>query len=63
MERCPECSSPLLVSKSRPRSDIGSTEVYIVQELACPNPKCDNYHGGDLGKPKVVVKTIEHKWE
>jgi hypothetical protein len=57
------CKAPLLVSKCRPKSDVGSTEVFIVQDLVCPNPKCDNWFGEDLGAPKKIVTTVEHQWE
>jgi hypothetical protein len=60
---CPICNSPLLVSKLRPKSDVGTTDVFIVQDLVCPNPKCANWFGTDLGNPKTVVATVENRWE
>jgi hypothetical protein len=36
------------------------TEMYINREMVCVNPKCDNFAGHNLGKPKKIVTTISN---
>lgn len=56
--KCKACNSNLLICNSHHKSNVGSEDVFIVQELACPNPDCLQYGGEDMSKP---CETIEHK--
>jgi uncharacterized protein with PIN domain len=58
---CPQCNGPLLVCNSKLVSDVGSTDVFSELTMACPNPKCQNYAGIDLGNPKKIVTTVKNK--
>ncbi|MHC1722742.1 MAG: hypothetical protein AB9836_06005 [Aminipila sp.] len=55
--RCPKCNEELQIASSKLESDVGTTDIYSVLTLVCPNPKCDNYAGPDRNNPKVIVKT------
>lgn len=48
---CPKCKTILRISASR--YVVRGDKLYMIQELSCRNPKCEND-----GK---VVKTIEHE--
>lgn len=66
---CKCCGEPLIVSKARYTSEIGSDKVILVQELVCINSKrdqnkaliCPNYCGPETGKPLVIADTITSK--
>ncbi|NLO46758.1 MAG: hypothetical protein GX111_00335 [Clostridiales bacterium] len=58
---CPECKQPLMVARSRFRSEEKSTEVYNELTLVCVNPKCKLYGGPDLSSPVVVAKVVKNK--
>lgn len=60
---CPICRQILLVASCKPKSAVGTEEVTLVQTMVCPNPKCDNYCGPDLGKPLKVAAVVENRWE
>jgi hypothetical protein len=55
-----ECGANLRPTNLRFKSDVGSTDVYQLQDLYCPNPRCPNYFGGDANNPKII-DTVRNK--
>lgn len=53
MELCPLCETALAIKSAK--YVIREDKLYMVQEMTCRNPKCDNYG--------QVVDTIEHELE
>ena len=53
MELCPLCETALAIKSAK--YVIRDDKLYMVQEMTCRNPKCDN--NGQ------VVETIEHELE
>ena len=50
---CPRCKTLLVVKATR--NVIRDNKLYVVQDLACRNPNCEN--NGQ------IVETIEHEQE
>lgn len=59
--QCPECNSPLMVSHSAYKSEVGSSDVYVELTMCCVNPKCGTYAGPNLNEPLKVAATIKNK--
>ena len=59
--QCPECNQPLQFKRDKYESEEGSTDVYVVLEGMCVNPKCQNYAGTNLNEPLKVAKTVRNK--
>lgn len=57
MDKCPLCESYLSVMRSYPTTEIGTTQIWMVQELQCRNPRCENY-----GKVLETRKTEYEKF-
>ncbi len=57
MRQCPICKVALRIGSSRTRvtgdcSPDTLTQVFTVQELICPNPRCERY--------QQVIEVVEH---
>ncbi len=59
--QCPECKAPLQFKRDRFESEEGSTDVYVVLDGMCINPKCGNYAGTNLNEPLKVAATVRNK--
>jgi len=59
--QCDLCGNPLMVSDSTLTSPLDSTEVYSELTMVCINPKCGNYCGKELNKPKKIAKKMKNK--
>ena len=59
--KCPQCNSPLMFKRERYESPEGSTEVFVVLDGLCVNPKCANYAGIDLNNPLKVATIVRNK--
>jgi len=51
------CGNDLKPTNLRFKSDIGSEEVYILQDMFCNNPKCGNYCGDPISKIVYTRRT------
>jgi hypothetical protein len=60
-EQCPQCRNDLKVTNLRFVSDIGSADVYQLQDLFCDNHRCPNYAGVNATNPLKVVTTLRNK--
>lgn len=58
---CPSCKNQLMVAGSKYSSSLDSTDVFSELVLVCINPKCANYAGADLNKPKKIATTVKNK--
>lgn len=63
---CPQCKSPLKISKSYMtfKNDNTAdlpTEAYQNHVMVCGNSSCQNYAGKDLSNPIIIAKTVSHK--
>jgi len=58
---CPQCKQSLMVAHSKYKSNKDSEDVINELTLVCINPKCLNYCGTDLNKPKKIAKTVKNK--
>jgi uncharacterized protein with PIN domain len=63
---CPACKTRLQVGEGKPVAeddDNPDTPTKIFQEFSmmCPNPKCGNYHGGQLNNLEKVVEVVRNQ--
>ena len=58
---CPECNNPLQYKRDRFESAEGSTDVYVILDGLCVNPKCSNYCGPNLNEPAKAAATVRNK--
>ena len=63
---CPACKTKLEVGNNKPVAeddDNPDTPTKIFNELSmmCPNPRCGNYHGGQLNNPEKVVEVVRNQ--
>lgn len=59
--KCEHCNQDLRVVSNMPKSELNSTDVYMVQTFVCVNPECTLFAGNDLSNPLQVAKTREVK--
>lgn len=59
--KCEHCGQDLRVVSNIPKSEINSTDVYMVQTFVCVNNECALFAGNDLNNPLQVAKTREVK--
>lgn len=59
--KCTQCQNDLIVANMKFISDKDSSDVFQEQQLVCINPKCVNYAGRNLNKPKMISETIRNK--
>jgi hypothetical protein len=52
-----QCGNDLKPTNLRYKSDVGSEDVYILQDMYCDNPKCDNYCGDPVSKVVYTRKS------
>lgn len=58
---CSQCKAPLMISNSQYSSAKDSEDVHVNLTMVCVNPKCGNYCGTDLNKPRKVAATVRNK--
>ncbi|MEH7355080.1 hypothetical protein V7150_16100 [Neobacillus drentensis] len=66
METCPKCNSLLRTGTSFMTFENDDTPdketiAYTNIPLICPNKECDDYGGGNLFEPRIVVEVTKNR--
>ena len=54
--KCQACKQDMMIVGNKFTSAAGSTDVFAQLQTACRNPKCTEFAGNDLQKPKKSKK-------